>query len=583
MSPKNKSHAKQGALRVLGWVIILLGGALILYRQHESAQPPSTAANVIALRNYADALPSEDYARLTKRLTAHNRLGKGQIQLELIEELPAGTAISDYATRHLRPRPFQFNDKALLLVVLGEEKLWLQAGANASRALTEAESQAICENVIRPHFQQRRYVEGLEAGISAIERELAAGVTPQWQANALLLSSLAATILLYLICLYLASVLLISMHEASHAVIAYSAGLRVARIMVGYGRPLWHTRLGATKVTFHRYQGGGGVVVLPRFDSNSRLGFWLMIFAGPGSHLLLGLCLLAVKFYEPWRVMFFSSAWYPLTALMNCLFYMNWMALLINALPIKALTSAGLVMTDGYKLWRIPFFTDYEWGKFRGLYFANEASALGEEGELHAAQELCQRHLMQAPANEALLFTQAGLQLDLGNYEQGRTAFAALLCSSQAREDEYFCWLAYNQVAYADALWNLPELREEANLYSEQSLHKYPKVATFLHTRGAVLVRLNRVKEGIEFLQEAHRLSSEPKDIAERAAWLALAHAYANEFAQAERWLKQAQQLRIPLALLAEAEHEIAARRAPVNPSPIHLPMTFPSAATASA
>ena len=83
--------------------------------------------------------------------------------------------------------------------------------------------------------------------------------------------------------------LIIVPHELGHALVGRLMGMRVFRIIVGAGKPVWECRLFGVRFQVNSLPYGGFAWVMPSDLRAFRLRSVPMIAAGPGANILLAL------------------------------------------------------------------------------------------------------------------------------------------------------------------------------------------------------------------------------------------------------------------------------------------------------
>jgi membrane-associated protease RseP (regulator of RpoE activity) len=136
---------------------------------------------------------------------------------------------------------------------------------------------------------------------------------------------------------------LLVLHELGHAVAAWVVGRRVIELVIGFGKPLYATRVGTCEVVFNRYPVSGYV----RSAATSERGAWwraaFVYLAGPGVEIVLALAIIfavgADRFFEKsgsYGVVFLQGL--ALAALIQGV---------VNLIPHVVKTEDGDVPNDG--------------------------------------------------------------------------------------------------------------------------------------------------------------------------------------------------------------------------------------------
>jgi len=118
----------------------------------------------------AHVLSPQVKAEISAQLAAHEQSTTNQVVVVTLQSLQ-GYDIADYANqlfRHWGLGQKGRNNGVLLIVVPNERKLRIEVGYGLEGALTDAESHAIIERVIKPPFRQGNYEQGIRTGVGAI-------------------------------------------------------------------------------------------------------------------------------------------------------------------------------------------------------------------------------------------------------------------------------------------------------------------------------------------------------------------------------------------------------------------------------
>ncbi len=103
-------------------------------------------------------------------LAAHEQATTNQLVVVTLKSLD-GYDIADYGYqlgRHWGIGQKGRNNGVLLIIAPNERKLRIEVGYGLEGVLTDAESQAIIERVIKPALRQGNYEQGIRAGVNAI-------------------------------------------------------------------------------------------------------------------------------------------------------------------------------------------------------------------------------------------------------------------------------------------------------------------------------------------------------------------------------------------------------------------------------
>ena len=119
--------------------------------------------------------------------------------------------------------------------------------------------------------------------------------------------------------------------------------------------------------------------------------------------------------------------------------------------------------------------------------------------------------------------------------------------------------LHLNNLAWSDLMLGDPALLPEADRASAEAYAVQPWRHAIRGTRGAVLVELGHLAEGIELLRSSELRSHRPRNRAQTDAYLAIAHARDGNLWDARRRLASARDATPTNPLVLRAAAEVAA------------------------
>lgn len=530
----------------------------------QPSQPPRRADFI---NDEAGVLTETEFAELSRLLTQHNERGPGRLLVCLIRRLPEEQTMREFALTYLNQQPghwYEKTDHILVLIVTDRARVCLQVGAAFTDILPEPTRNRILNETIDPAIEAKAYFQGLNASLNELSHALQTSPIPPAgfrQIAVGIVRSLLTWLGLFVLLLGSSTILLTTLHEAAHALVARLVGLRVYRITIGYGRRLFAFRLGRVKVELHLIPFGGATQLAARYASG-RWRMWLAVAAGPGLHVALACLFNYLEDHEPFSSQLFYSSHTWLAAFMQNLATINMICLISNLLPYRTGDANGVAASDGYQMLKIPFMTAAELEQYQVAELLHRAKEQSEAGEPEQALAAAEAAWQQFPENRAIRFSLAHHRLGVGDYEQAYADFKALLDTCEADSERDRRLLLLNNLAYAGALLNRPDLLVEADQYSAEALQSAPAIAAFTGTRGAVLLRLGRVTEGVTLLQRSHKqLSDRPRERGAEAGWLALGEALQGKFNEAANWLEKARADKPEQCLLQQLEQEIQALR----------------------
>jgi uncharacterized protein len=135
------------------------------------SQPVLKAELNSPISDSAGILKSEQVTRLHATLSEHNKAGPGRINILIVQKLPPNTTVEKYALEKIDetpPRPGEKLDRILLLVAIEDRSLRIETSEDVRTALSDEVCKGIIDQKIVPLFKEKKYFEGLQAGVNAI-------------------------------------------------------------------------------------------------------------------------------------------------------------------------------------------------------------------------------------------------------------------------------------------------------------------------------------------------------------------------------------------------------------------------------
>lgn len=335
-------------------------------------------------------------------------------------------------------------------------------------------------------------------------------------------------------------------HELGHAFAARLMGLRVFKLFIGFGQPIFTKNLFGFETEF-RVIPLGGVTLAAHQDKNrfrlKQLGY---IFAGPLVSLLLGLSVLFfVPFQELWH---FGKIEHGL-ALGQVFFFANLFILAITLWPHQVLTPAGKISSDGKLLWETLFLKQKTKDDNHAARFALEGMTFHRKGQIAEALIWIEKGRELYPDNVLLLNLFGIILLESKQYEKARDCFVKIL--AHADNTPVVRGLFLNNIAYVDALLGDSNLLTEADDYSQKALAILGWHPSIRGTRGTVLLGLGNVEQAIPLLRGAMNEHDTASNKAQNACFISIAEAQRGNLTESKKYLDEAGRL-MPTCFLLE-------------------------------
>ncbi len=344
-------------------------------------------------------------------------------------------------------------------------------------------------------------------------------------------------------------VLTIVPHELGHVAAARLLGWRVHQVVIGVGKSLWKRRWFGILFDVRTIPVAGATWIAPDDIDSYRLKRFLSIAAGPAVNagLALGVVLIAqgnlsgldFEALPRWAQLFLVA---------------NLFVLFINLWPHQPKSGFDLP-TDGKQLLQLISFSKKSKDQVHAQRFMMEAMIARERSDLAGARLWAEQGLALYPEDLKLLDILGIVHLDEGKYEQARAIFLNLL--KIEKQPPAMRFLYSNNVAYADALSENPELLPEADAYSKNAYAGLPWMAAVTGTRGTVLIAMGNYDEGMELLKRSMEDAHSARDKAENACHMAVALTKTGRRDEARKYFELARGLDSKCPLLNRTERAL--------------------------
>ena len=197
--------------------------------------------------------------------------------------------------------------------------------------------------------------------------------------------------------------------------------------------------------------------------------------------------------------------------------------------------------------------------QFRCGIHENAPVICRDQGDYAGARTWCDDGLAAYPDDPQLLNVSGIMCLDKPDYKRSREIFKKLLAKKDLATVMEFVLL--NNLAYADALSEDPDLLPEADACSRDALKALPWVACVVGTRGTVLVAQGEYEEGIRLLRKSMDDADGPHSRADNSCHMAVALARTGQREEAQKYLALAKRLHPECRLLERAARVLHADR----------------------
>jgi len=170
-------------------------------------------------------------------------------------------------------------------------------------------------------------------------------------------------------------------------------------------------------------------------------------------------------------------------------------------------------------------------------YYLLEAMDAAGRYDTDAALRWIEQGLALQTNQPSLRILKGNILLQQKRFAEARAVYTALLSSEEVKEP-LLKHLLYNNIAYTDLLLRGPDMLIEADRYSSEAFRQLGWEPAIIGTRGAVLVEMGRLEEGILLLKDA--MARHPDDLgkASDTYHLAVAEKRRGNAAESRRYLE---------------------------------------------
>jgi len=121
------------------------------------------AESPTVLVDEAGVLSDKERDEIKKLISAHNEKGPGRVYVVVIDKLPAGTTIEQFASTRINQPPLGAKEKAdrvLLAVAVQDRKMRIETSKNVWALVPDAFCKSVIDKTIAPRFKERNYFQG---------------------------------------------------------------------------------------------------------------------------------------------------------------------------------------------------------------------------------------------------------------------------------------------------------------------------------------------------------------------------------------------------------------------------------------
>jgi Tfp pilus assembly protein PilF len=358
----------------------------------------------------------------------------------------------------------------------------------------------------------------------------------------------------FLNCLLLDLFLLLTIlpHEFGHALTAKLVGFRVFMVVVGFGKTFYKKRLLGFNLELKSVPLGGVTILTPKSEKNFKLKYALSVIAGPLVSVIIGWIVLLVMPRPIWphgevpgigdlkgNIFIFITPFVGQGLLpLQIILVANIWILLVNLWPRHINSMVGKIPSDGLLLLKMPFMKREKIVQLLAANYVYETSEAYQLKKYPEAQKWCEEGLVKYPENQLLVNWLGIIFLQRGSFQEARSLFYKQVQLRMA--DPVQNALALNNLAYSNIKLGDPQLLSEADICSSQAMEKLPWMPAVKGTRGAVLVELGQIQEGIILLRESMQDAESNAHKAENACLIALAEKKRGNREECQRYLDMA-------------------------------------------
>lgn len=340
-------------------------------------------------------------------------------------------------------------------------------------------------------------------------------------------------------------------HEIGHAVAGNLLGLRVFRIILGFGKTLFTIKTFGLTWEVKKIPLIGMTIVTHKSRHWFRLKQFIMIISGP----LVNALFIIILFTTISSEFAFNDFVSKITLKFNLLIA-NALVLLNNLWPRNIQTMYGKITNDGLTLFTILTRSQSKIDDNIALYYALEGNEHLRQKQWESAKKWYELGLSKFPNNPVCLNELAVLYLKkTGDYQKAIEIFEKLIQNNKI--DKGVQIFIKNNLASAYVFLGQKELLPEADRLSKEVYNNAPWVSMYKCTRGAVLIELNNIDEGLDLLRKAIAEEESPESKASLACYIAIGEVRKKNIDEGIAYLDEAKRFDSDCYLIPKVEGEI--------------------------
>lgn len=328
----------------------------------------------------------------------------------------------------------------------------------------------------------------------------------------------------------------IYIHEFGHVIAAKLAGIGVNRVIIGNGKELLRKSIFDIPVVITNNL-GGAVTLMGSIDRNHlKLRLALFVAGGVFFQSLLVIACFVLFGTKDWSLLFTREIGFS-----NMFIFSNILLIVTNLIP-RHFNICGLrTPNDGLRLLTVPFLKEKD---INGLLLADrifKAHEIFERKEYLAAAAAYEKCIEECPDLHISRLNLSVALLKLLKFHKAENILMQLI--QEDGIDNYSC-IIYNNLAWVNILYFTDESLKKAADFSKMAFDLNSSSNSIIGTRGAVLIALGSINEGIELLSQITKINKEIDPNTNNATdFLFLAYGYisANTSDEGYKYLNRAE------------------------------------------